>query len=251
MPIATLEEIRLLSNLETRTDKLLQIVMFGQPELDENLRRPNIRQLRDRIAHSFRLEPLTTDEVREYLTFRMRAAGYRGPEIFSSALVKQIARASNGLTRRVNLIADKALLAAFSENTHTIQPRIGAARQRVPLEIAAAAAVVAVRLDRPRDVLRWPGRCGAVCIGQSEEPGASACITRCVRGDECRGAGDAPRSDGRRRASRFVSRECRAFRPYGGLYEPDPGLAASWAAREQERKGGYARCFGADGCKTG
>ena len=123
MPIATLEEIRLLSNLETRTDKLLQIVMFGQPELDENLRQPNIRQLRDRIAHSFRLEPLTADEVREYLTFRMRAAGYRGPEIFPVALVKQIARASNGLTRRVNLIADKALLAAFSENTHTLQPK--------------------------------------------------------------------------------------------------------------------------------
>ena len=58
MPLATLEEIRLLSNLETRNDKLLQIVLFGQPELDENLRRPDIRQLRDRIAHSFRLQPL-------------------------------------------------------------------------------------------------------------------------------------------------------------------------------------------------
>ena len=123
MPVATLEEIRLLSNLETRTDKLLQIVLFGQPELDEILRRPDIRQLRDRIAHSFRLEPLTHDQVREYLTFRMRAAGYRGPEIFSPQVVKQIAGASDGLTRRVNLIADKALLAAFSENTHTIQPR--------------------------------------------------------------------------------------------------------------------------------
>ncbi|MEA3157626.1 MAG: biosis protein MshM [Betaproteobacteria bacterium] len=123
MPLGTLEEIRLLSNLETRTDKLLQIVLFGQPELDEMLRRPDIRQLRDRIAHSFRLEPLTCAEVREYLTFRMRAAGYRGPEIFSTHVVKQIADASNGLTRRVNLIADKALLAAFSENTHTIQPK--------------------------------------------------------------------------------------------------------------------------------
>jgi MSHA biogenesis protein MshM len=122
MPLATLEEIRLLSNLETRTDKLLQIVLFGQPELDEMLRRPDIRQLRDRIAHSFQLEPLTHEQVREYLTFRMRAAGYRGPEIFSPQVVKQIARASEGLTRRINLIADKALLAAFSENTHTIQP---------------------------------------------------------------------------------------------------------------------------------
>ena len=123
MPLATLEEIRLLSNLETRTDKLLQIVLFGQPELDEMLQRPDIRQLRDRIAHSFRLEPLTPTEVQQYLVFRLRAAGYRGPEIFSRKVVKQIADASGGLTRRINLIADKAMLAAFSENTHGIQKR--------------------------------------------------------------------------------------------------------------------------------
>ncbi|MCW5603793.1 MAG: AAA family ATPase [Burkholderiales bacterium] len=121
MPLATLEEIRLLSNLETKSDKLLQIVLFGQPELDDNLRQPNIRQLRERITHSFRLEPLDTNEIREYLMFRIRAAGYHGPDLFSSAVVKAIARASDGLTRRVNLIADKALLAAFSENTHTIK----------------------------------------------------------------------------------------------------------------------------------
>ncbi|OGA25636.1 MAG: general secretion pathway protein [Betaproteobacteria bacterium RIFCSPLOWO2_02_FULL_67_26] len=123
MPIATLEEIRLLSNLETRNDKLLQIVLFGQPELDDNLRQPNIRQLRERITHSFRLEPLTPGEIREYLMFRMRAAGYRGPDLFTNSVVKHIARTSLGLTRRVNLIADKALLAAFSENTHTVKPK--------------------------------------------------------------------------------------------------------------------------------
>jgi len=123
MPLTTLEEIRLLSNLETRNDKLLQIVLFGQPELDDNLRQPNIRQLRERITHSFRLEPLAPGEIREYLMFRMRAAGYRGPDLFSSSVVSNIARASLGLTRRVNLIADKALLAAFSENTHTIRPK--------------------------------------------------------------------------------------------------------------------------------
>ena len=123
MPIATLEEIRLLSNLETSNDKLLQIVLFGQPELDDNLRQPNIRQLRERITHSFRLEPLTQGEIREYLMFRMRAAGYRGPDLFSNSVVKGIARTSLGLTRRVNLIADKALLAAFSENTHTLKPK--------------------------------------------------------------------------------------------------------------------------------
>lgn len=120
MPIATLEEVRLLSNLETGKHKLLQIVLFGQPELDENLRQPNIRQLRERITHSFTLPPLTLQEVGEYLMFRLRAVGYRGPDLFTPGVVKQIAHASQGLTRRINLIADKALLAAFSENTHTI-----------------------------------------------------------------------------------------------------------------------------------
>ena len=123
MPLATLEEIRLLSNLETKNDKLLQIMLFGQPELDDNLRQPNIRQLRERITHSFRLEPLASGEIREYLMFRMRAAGYRGPDLFSASVVKHIARTSMGLTRRVNLIADKALLAAFSENTHTLRSK--------------------------------------------------------------------------------------------------------------------------------
>jgi type II secretory pathway predicted ATPase ExeA len=123
MPLATLEEVRLLSNLETKNDKLLQIVLFGQPELDDNLRQPQIRPLRERITHSFRLEPLAPGEIREYLMFRMRAAGYRGPDLFSGSVVGGIARASLGLTRRVNLIADKALLAAFSENTHTIRPK--------------------------------------------------------------------------------------------------------------------------------
>lgn len=123
MPLATLEEIRLLSNLETKSDKLLQIVLFGQPELDENLAEPGIRQLRERITHSFRLEPLDARDIHEYLMFRLRAAGYRGPDLFSSAVVKRIARASAGLTRRVNVIADKALLAAFSENTHTVRTK--------------------------------------------------------------------------------------------------------------------------------
>ncbi len=123
MPLATLEEMRLLSNLETRNDKLLQIVLFGQPELDENLRQPNIRQLRERITQSFALTPLTIGDVREYLMFRLRAAGYHGPDLFTNAVVKRIARASGGLTRRINLIADKALLAAFAENTHTLKTR--------------------------------------------------------------------------------------------------------------------------------
>lgn len=121
MPIATLEEIRLLSNLETAHSKLLQIVLFGQPELEDNLRQTNIRQLRERITHSFRLSPLKAGEIGDYLNFRLRAAGYHGPDLFSPAVINAMAKASGGLTRRINLIADKAMLAAFAENTHTIK----------------------------------------------------------------------------------------------------------------------------------
>jgi type II secretory pathway predicted ATPase ExeA/septal ring-binding cell division protein DamX len=120
MPIATLEEIRLLSNLETRQHKLLQIVLFGQPELDANLRKREIRQLRERITHSFSLAPLDPEEVSDYLTFRLRAAGYRGPDLFSPRVIAHMTRATAGLTRRLNIVADKALLAAFAENTHNV-----------------------------------------------------------------------------------------------------------------------------------
>lgn len=123
MPIPTLEEIRLLSNLETNQHKLLQIVLFGQPELDDNLRQPQIRQLRERITHSFTLAPLTPRDIRSYLSFRLHAAGYRGPDLFGRRVIEYIARASAGLTRRVNIIADKALLAAFADSTHNISLR--------------------------------------------------------------------------------------------------------------------------------
>ena len=120
MPISTLEEIRLLSNLETQHHKLLQIVLFGQPELDVNLRQQHIRQLRERITHSFNLLPLDEEDARAYLTFRLRAAGYHGPDLFSSRVIAYMTKACNGLTRRLNLVADKALLAAFAEGTHNV-----------------------------------------------------------------------------------------------------------------------------------
>jgi MSHA biogenesis protein MshM len=123
MPEDTLEQVRLLSNLESNRHKLLQIVLFGQPELDQTLAKSALRQLRDRITHSFRTRPLALAEVAKYLSFRMRAAGYRGPEVFTPRAVRRIARASGGLTRRINILADKALLAAYTENTHAITDR--------------------------------------------------------------------------------------------------------------------------------
>jgi len=123
MPQETLEQIRLLSNLETSHSKLLQIVLFGQPELDAHLSMPQMRPLKERITHSFHLEPLLRSDVEAYLDFRMRAAGYRGPKVFAPEAVRRIVKASEGLTRRVNILADKSLLAAFADNQHGITAR--------------------------------------------------------------------------------------------------------------------------------
>ena len=123
MPMETLEEIRLLSNLESNRHKLLQLVLFGQPELDATLRRADMRQLRERITHNFRLEPLVREDIAQYLDFRMHAAGYRGPSVFVPGAVKLIAQTSLGLTRRINILADKALLAAYAAGKHQIGTR--------------------------------------------------------------------------------------------------------------------------------
>lgn len=120
MPLDTLEEIRLFSNLETAHHKLLQIVLFGQPELDESLGLPRMRQLKERITHSFKVPPLAPTLLPEFLMFRMRAAGYRGPDVFTKGAMDQIATVSEGIARRVSILADKALLAAFADNTHAI-----------------------------------------------------------------------------------------------------------------------------------
>ena len=120
MPEDALEQVRLLSNLETSRHKLLQIVLFGQSELDDILAKLSMRQLKDRITHSFRTRPLSTAEVATYVSFRMRAAGYRGPDVFTPPALSRIARASGGLTRRINILADKSLLAAFSEGAHAV-----------------------------------------------------------------------------------------------------------------------------------
>jgi MSHA biogenesis protein MshM len=143
MPEETLEQVRLLSNLESNRHKLLQIVLFGQPELDTTLAKTSLRQLRDRITHGFRMRPLSTPEVAKYLSFRMRAAGYRGPDVFKPRAVSLLARAADGLTRRINILADKALLSAFTDNGHAVTERHVRAAVR-DSEFAA------VRKARPR-----------------------------------------------------------------------------------------------------
>lgn len=130
MPAESLEEIRLLSNLESNRHKLLQIVLFGQPELDERLAQTEMRQLKERITHNFALEPLKRNDIATYLMFRMRAAGYHGPDLFTPAAIQRIARSSEGLTRRINILADKALLAAFAQGTHLVDQKEARAAER-------------------------------------------------------------------------------------------------------------------------
>jgi type II secretory pathway predicted ATPase ExeA len=120
MPIATLEEIRLLSNLETQQNKLLQIVLFGQPELDDLISKREIRQLKERITYSFQLNPFSRGDIRDYLNTRLRACGYRSGEMFQDQAIKLIDRYSAGLVRRVNILADKAMLAAYAKNAGVV-----------------------------------------------------------------------------------------------------------------------------------
>lgn len=122
MPPESLEEIRLLSNLESNRHKLLQIVLFGQEELDQLLQTTAMRPLRDRITQTFRLSPFSPEEVANYLSFRLGAAGCPMSGVFTRTAAQMIAKSSGGLTRRINLLADKALLAAYSEGGCSVQP---------------------------------------------------------------------------------------------------------------------------------
>lgn len=123
MPLETLESLRLLSNLETERRKLVQVVLFGQPELNMRLDNPSIRQLKQRISFSCRLSPLSLSEVEFYISHRLTVAGYRGPRLFPHRVVKQIYRASQGIPRLVNILAHKTLMAAFGEGAHVVAER--------------------------------------------------------------------------------------------------------------------------------
>jgi general secretion pathway protein A len=115
-----LEELRLLSNLETDKDKLLQIVLIGQPELEEKLDQPALRQLRQRVALRCRLAPLKGDEVHQYIEFRLKTVGYEGKELFDAGAVERISFYSKGTPRLINMICDNSLLIAYASSKHKV-----------------------------------------------------------------------------------------------------------------------------------
>jgi MSHA biogenesis protein MshM len=113
MPDESLEALRLLTNLETEKRKLLQVVLFGQPELDMRLAQRKLRQLKQRIVFSYQLQPLSRHALREYVQHRLQVAGYQGPELFSNGLIKHLHRTSRGIPRLVNLLCHKSLMATY------------------------------------------------------------------------------------------------------------------------------------------
>ncbi len=123
MPIETLETLRLLTNLETEKRKLLQVVLFGQPELDRKLASESIRQLRQRITFQYDLKALAEDEVGDYVNHRLTVAGYVGQPVVSARALRTLHRASRGLPRLVNILAHKSLLLAFGEGGYRVEPR--------------------------------------------------------------------------------------------------------------------------------
>jgi len=119
---ATLEEVRLLSNLETDTAKLMQIVLTGQPELIRKLASPALRQLRQRIAIEHHIDPLTSEQIRPYLAHRIDIAGGRFEEIFAPGVDAVFYWFSQGCPRLINLLADRVLLSAYSKQIMPISP---------------------------------------------------------------------------------------------------------------------------------
>ena len=123
IPVESLEALRLLTNLETEKRKLLQIVLFGQPELNKHLEQNSIRQLAQRITFHYHLGPLTRDDMEYYLAHRLRVAGYTGSRLFSRGAIKGLYKASGGIPRLINIMANKSLMLAYGEGKQQVSGR--------------------------------------------------------------------------------------------------------------------------------
>jgi MSHA biogenesis protein MshM len=134
IPVESLEALRLLTNLETEKRKLLQIVLFGQPELDYNLALDSIRQLAQRITFHYHLGALSKDDLDYYVSHRLRVAGFAGARLFSKGAVAKLFEASNGIPRLVNILAHKSLMLSYGEGKSQVGKEhvAGAARDTVP-----------------------------------------------------------------------------------------------------------------------
>jgi len=117
MPVETMEALRLLTNLETEKEKLLQVILFGQPELDEHLNEKNVRQLKQRITFSYKLKPIDREGMELYLTHRLGIAGYKGGNLFEVKAMRSLFKASRGIPRLINILSHKSMMSAYGEGT--------------------------------------------------------------------------------------------------------------------------------------
>jgi general secretion pathway protein A len=186
LDIDVLEQIRLLTNLETATTKLLQIILVGQPELKQLLARPDLRQLAERITARYHLTPLSAAETTDYVLHRLRLAGMQRP-LFARSALRAVHKLSNGVPRRINIICERALLAAYAEQRQRIDARLV---RRAAAEVhgrpvrssgwmiwtatATAAAVIAVI---GWNFLPWPGGQRAVLLAKVEREAPAAAQT--------------------------------------------------------------------------
>ncbi|MES2899194.1 MAG: AAA family ATPase [Pseudomonadota bacterium] len=152
IPVESLEALRLLTNLETEKRKLLQIVLFGQPELNRKLELDVIRQLAQRITFHYHLGPLSRDEVEYYLAHRLRIAGFTGARLFSRGAVSKLYAASGGIPRLINILSHKALMLTYGEGKQQVSARnmrdaakdtVSTKRSRWPFAAAAMALLAA------------------------------------------------------------------------------------------------------------
>lgn len=153
-PLATLENLRMLSNLETSKEKLIQMVLIGQPEFDRMLSQPSLRQMNQRIAIRSVIQPLTPKESREYIAHRLSKVTQDGKPVFTRGALRQIIKGANGIPRTLNILCDNALITGFGSQKNPVTARIarevvsdmggGGRKISLPVKAAAAGAVIAV-----------------------------------------------------------------------------------------------------------
>lgn len=123
MPLETLESLRLLTNLETEKHKLMQVVLFAQPELDDHLNRREVRQLKQRITFSYKLEPIDREGINSYISHRLVTAGYQGGDLFVAPALQKLYKSSRGIPRLINILSHKAMLVAYGKGDELVSKK--------------------------------------------------------------------------------------------------------------------------------
>jgi MSHA biogenesis protein MshM len=168
MPVETLEALRLLTNLETQKRKLLQIVLFGQPELNRKLELESIRQLAQRITFHYHLGPLSRDELDYYIAHRLRVAGFGGARLFARAAVGKLYAASGGVPRLVNILAHKALMLCYGQGKSQVERAHVLAAARDTLSVGGSAGARR----------RWPWMAAGTLLASALAAGATWALMR-------------------------------------------------------------------------